>query len=70
MSEAAILIVPSSSISTLAPVVSQISLIILPPGPIISRIFSNFTFIVVIFGAVSAKTSLEDPIALLISFNM
>ena len=70
VSDAAILMVPSSSISTLAPVDSHISLIIFPPGPITSRIFSNFIFIVVIFGAVSAKVSLDEPIAFAISFKI
>ena len=38
LSDAAILM-PSSSISTLAPVVSHISLITFPPGPITSQFF-------------------------------
>jgi hypothetical protein len=38
---AAIFIVPSSSMSILAPVVSQISRMTLPPVPMISRILSS-----------------------------
>ena len=50
-STAAILTVPSSSISIFAPVVSVISRMTLPPDPITSRIFSFGMLKVVIRGA-------------------
>ena len=52
-STAATLIVPSSSISILAPVTSQISRITLPPEPITSRILSLGMVMVVMRGALA-----------------
>ena len=67
---AAILMVPSSSMSILAPVSSTISRITLPPVPITSRIFSLGTLITVMRGAVAA-TSVRAPVmALAISPRM
>ncbi len=45
------LTVPSSLMSILAPVWSVIALIIFPPGPMITRIWSGLTFRVSIRGA-------------------
>ncbi|GIR33109.1 MAG: hypothetical protein CM15mP46_1040 [Alphaproteobacteria bacterium] len=52
---AATLTVPSSRYQS-SPVSSHISRMILPPGPIISRILSTGIFNVVIFGALSARS--------------
>ena len=54
-----ILTVPSSSTSTVAPVVAIIFLITRPPGPITSPIFSTGILRTVIFGAYS-ETSVLD----------
>ena len=52
-SDEAILTVPSSSMSILVPETSVISRIILPPGPMMSRILSVGILIVVMRGAKS-----------------
>ena len=65
----AILIVPSSLMSTLAPDVSTISRITLPPDPITSRILSVATFIVSILGACTLNSPASE-IALDISLSM
>ena len=67
---AATLIVPSSSISIFAPVVSVISRITLPPVPITSRILSAGIFIVTICGANSLVPSRASVRALAISPRM
>ena len=51
LSAAAMYTVPSSLMSIWAPVSSTIFLMILPPGPMMSLIFSGFTLMVVILGA-------------------
>ena len=56
-STAATLIVPSSSMSILAPVTSQISRITLPPVPITSRILSLGMVMTVMRGALSETAS-------------
>ena len=56
-STAATLMVPSSSMSILAPVVSVISRMTLPPEPMTSRIFSFGMLKVVIRGALSLTSS-------------
>ena len=66
-STAATLMVPSSSMSILAPVTSQISRMTLPPVPITSRILSLGMLITVIRGALALTPSREESMALAIS---
>ena len=63
----AILTIPSSLISTTAPLSSTISLITFPPAPITSLILSVGTFIVSILGALELTVSLALSRALAIS---
>ena len=58
---------PSSLISTLAPLSSTISLMTFPPAPITSLILSVGTFIVSILGALEFTVSLALSRALAIS---
>ena len=58
---------PSSLISTLAPLSSTISLMTFPPAPITSLILSVGTFIVSILGALELTVSLALSRALAIS---
>ena len=67
MSLEAILTIPSSLISTFAPLSSTISLITLPPEPITSLILSTGTCIVSILGAVELTVSLGVSMAFAIS---
>ena len=67
MSLDAILTIPSSLISTLAPLSSTISLITFPPEPITSLILSTGTCIVSILGAVELTVSLGFSMAFAIS---
>ena len=66
----AILTMPSSLISTTAPLSSTISLITFPPAPITSLILSVGTFIVSILGALELTVSLALSRALAISPRM
>ena len=70
VSVAAILMVPSSSMSILHWVCSTISRITLPPVPMISRIFSFGTLMIVMRGAVEATSSRAPVMALAISPRM
>ena len=65
-STAATFTVPSSSRSTRAPVTSQISRMILPPGPMTSRIFSLLMWITVILEPSGSAPSRAVEIASLI----
>ena len=69
-SAAAILIVPSSPMSILAPVSATISRITLPPEPITSRILSTGILMVSIFGAYSPSSWRGASMALVISPRM
>ena len=64
------LITPSSSMSTLAPVVATISRITLPPVPITSRIFDLSIVKVSIRGACADSSSRVSPSAFAISPRM
>ena len=57
-----ILIVPSSSISIVAPVSSVIARMVVPPLPMTSRILSGWILMVVIRGAYSDISGLDDMI--------
>ena len=62
--------IPSSLMSTLAPLSSTISLITLPPEPITSLILSTGTWIVSILGAVELTVSRPVSMALAISASI